>query len=49
MIEALTLTPGLDDFNDDLRRLGPETMGGKIRVQLSPKDVARFWRPASGG
>jgi hypothetical protein len=46
-IEALTLTPGLDDFNDDLRRLGPDPMGAAIRVQLSPKDVPRFWRPAS--
>ena len=44
-IEALTLTPKLGDFNDDLRQLGIEALAAAIRVQLSPEDVARFWRP----
>jgi len=42
-IEALTLTPTLDDFNDDLRQLGAHALAAAIRVQLAPEDVARFW------
>ena len=30
-IEALVLTPTLDDFNDDLRRLGPEALAASLR------------------
>ena len=43
-IEALTLIPGLGDFNDDLRRLGNDALAAAIRVQLAPEDVDRFWR-----
>ena len=43
-IEALVLAPTLGDFNDDLRQLGSDALGAALRVQLVPKDVARFWR-----
>ena len=42
-LEALTLTPTLDDFNDDLRQLGTHALAAAVRVQLAPEDVARFW------
>ena len=42
-IEALPLASALGDFNDDLRRLGPEALADGVRVQLAPEDVARFW------
>jgi Toprim domain len=41
-IDAIVVAPQLGDFNDDLRRLGPEASGHAIRVQLSPPDVSRF-------
>jgi hypothetical protein len=41
-IEALTLTPALDDFNEDLRELGVEELRAALRVQLAPEDVPRF-------
>ena len=44
-IEALTLTPSLGDFNDDLRQLGIDALAAAIRVQLAPEDVAPFWVP----
>ena len=43
-IEALTLSPVMGDFNDDLRQLGTEALAAAIRVQLAPEDVERFWR-----
>ncbi|MBM3655300.1 MAG: DNA primase, partial [Alphaproteobacteria bacterium] len=46
-IEAIVLAPQLGDFNDDLRRLGPEASGHAIRVQLSPPDVGRFLTPSN--
>ena len=49
-IEALTLVPGLGDFNDDLRQLGGDALASALRVQLAPEDVDRFWRsPGRGG
>lgn len=48
-IEALTLTPVMGDFNDDLRRLGINALAAAIRVQLAPEDVVRFWRPPERG
>lgn len=49
-IEALTLVPGLGDFNDDLRQLGSDALASALRVQLAPEDVDRFWRsPGRGG
>ncbi len=41
-IEAITLSPRLKDFNDDLRQFGVEALRAHIRVQLAPQDVARF-------
>lgn len=49
-IEALTLIPGLGDFNDDLRQFGGDALASALRVQLVPEDVERFWRsPERGG
>jgi hypothetical protein len=41
-IEALTLSPSLGDFNEDLRQLGVDELRAALRVQLAPEDVARF-------
>jgi hypothetical protein len=41
-IEDLVLTPRADDFNTDLRGLGPEALAASLRAQLMPEDVARF-------
>ena len=41
-IETLTLSPALDDFNEDLRQLGVDELRAALRVQLIPKDVPRF-------
>jgi Toprim domain len=41
-IEALTLSPTLGDFNEDLRRLGIDHLRAVLRVQLGPEDVPRF-------
>ncbi len=42
-IETLTLTPTLDDLNDDLQQLGTHALAAAVRVQLAPEDVTRFW------
>ena len=41
-IEAIALSPTLEDFNEDLRRFGVEALRADIRGQLAPQDVARF-------
>jgi hypothetical protein len=41
-VEALTLSPRVDDFNMDLRTFGVAELAGSIRVQLAPEDVGRF-------
>lgn len=41
-IEALVLSPELDDFNEDLRTLGLPMLRARARQQMSPQDVARF-------
>jgi hypothetical protein len=41
-IEAITLSPTLEDFNDDLRGLGVDALRTAIREQIAPQDVARF-------
>src|SRR5215472_4316897 len=41
-IEALTLSPALGDFNEDLRQLGADELRAALRVQLTPEDVPRF-------
>lgn len=45
-IEAITVSPQLGDFNDDLRLLGIDALRGTLRVQIAPEDVARFMDPA---
>nr|WP_132036205.1 toprim domain-containing protein [Aquabacter spiritensis] len=41
-IEAVCLSPALEDFNEDLQRLGIDALQARVRVQLAPEDVARF-------
>jgi hypothetical protein len=41
-IEAITLSPRLGDFNEDLRTLGIDALRSALRVQIAPEDVARF-------
>jgi len=41
-IELRELVPGEGDFNEDLRRRGPEALVEAIGPQLAPEDVARF-------
>jgi Toprim domain len=49
-IEAITLSPRLGDFNDDLRTLGIAALRADLRVQIAPEDVARFMKlPALAG
>ena len=48
-IEVLSLEPSMGDFNDDLRQLGRQAVTNRLRVQLAPDDVTRFWHPASNG
>lgn len=49
-IEAITLSPRLGDFNEDLRALGIDELRAALRVQIAPEDVARFMAsPALSG
>ena len=41
-IEARMLSPTLDDFNDDLRAIGPDQLRRHLSEQLMPEHVARF-------
>jgi phage/plasmid primase-like uncharacterized protein len=41
-IEAIALSPGSGDFNEDLRGFGMDALRATLRVQLAPEDVARF-------
>jgi phage/plasmid primase-like uncharacterized protein len=41
-IEAIVLMPICDDFNDDLRNLGPAQLAQHLRPQLVPQDIVRF-------
>ena len=41
-IEALTLSPALGDFNEDLCQLGADELCATLRVQLVLEDVPRF-------
>jgi hypothetical protein len=38
-IEPIALGPCLEDFNDDLRQLGPKELTARVRVQLAPEDA----------
>jgi hypothetical protein len=44
-IEALTLSPALADFNEDLRLRGPTAVRASVQVQIAAEDVARFLEP----
>ena len=44
-IKAITLTPSLKDFNDDLRQLGVAALRATLRDQLVLEDVSRFMAP----
>ena len=46
-IEALTLSPALGDFNEDLLCLGASEFRAALRLQLAPEDVVRFMDWAS--
>jgi len=46
-IEAITLSPRLEDFNEDLRTLGIDALRAAVRVQIAPEDVARFMQMAA--
>jgi hypothetical protein len=46
-IEAVTLSPTLGDFNEDLRLVGLAALRAAIRVQIAPQDVARFMEHAA--
>jgi hypothetical protein len=41
-IEAIVISPELDDFNEDLRTLGLDALRMKARLQIAPQNVARF-------
>jgi hypothetical protein len=41
-IEAITLSPSLGDFNDDLREHGLDELRARLRGQIVLEDVARF-------
>lgn len=45
-IDVLPLEPSMGDFNDDLQREGRAFLADRLRVQLAPQDVARFWQAA---
>jgi hypothetical protein len=41
-IEAIVISPELDDFNEDMRTLGLDALRMEARLQIAPQDVARF-------
>ncbi|MBY3136507.1 DUF7146 domain-containing protein [Rhizobium laguerreae] len=41
-ILPLVLSPELGDFNDDLRRRGPDRLTASLRAQLTPEDAMAF-------
>lgn len=45
-IATVVLSPRLEDFNEDLRRSGPEPLRTLLRHQLAPDDISRFLTPA---
>jgi len=47
-IEAVTLTPRLGDFNEDLHVFGLDALRAALRIQLVPEDVARFLLSPTG-
>lgn len=41
-IEAITLSPMMGDFNEDLTTYGLDAVRAEVRVQIAPEDVSRF-------
>jgi hypothetical protein len=41
-IEAISLSPRLGDFNEDLHVFGLDTLRAALGIQLAPEDVSRF-------
>jgi hypothetical protein len=48
-IDAITLSPTLTDFNEDLHRLGIEHPRAALRILLAPEDVANFMIETGSG
>jgi len=46
-IEAITLSPMMGDFNEDLATYGLDAVRAEIRVQIAPEDVSRFMAPTA--
>lgn len=46
-IEAITLTPAREDFNEDLRLDGEDALFETLRRQFAADDAARFMKPRS--
>ena len=47
-IEAITLSPRLGDFNEDLHVFGLDALRTALRIQLVPEDVDRFLLSSTG-
>jgi Toprim domain len=47
-IEAITLSPRLSDFNEDLHVFGRDALRAALRIQLVPEDVDRFLLSSTG-
>jgi hypothetical protein len=41
-IEAIVVSPQLDDLNEDRRILGADSLRAQMRNQIAAQDVARF-------
>jgi hypothetical protein len=48
-IDAITLSPTLADFNDDLLRFDIDHLRAALRILLAPEDVARFMCETGSG
>ncbi|MCK1684616.1 toprim domain-containing protein [Bradyrhizobium sp. 145] len=46
-IEAVTLSPRLGDFNEDLHVFGVHALQAALQLQLVPEDVVRFLHPST--
>ncbi len=48
-IKAITLSPHLGDFNEDLHALGIDALRASIGVQIAPEDVVRVMELEASG
>jgi hypothetical protein len=44
----MALSPRSNDFNDDLREIGPAELAARVRVQLLPEDADCLLAAAAG-